>query len=140
MRTKRSKPEALDLPEGGIAVAWQGAAWENYVVSTGDRLRSDHPMVKALGRSAFVPDGLPRGEWPNVLDDVIAEAEAAPVAPKPPPPIAPATPVSELVICVRGIIASKVGSVPQGTVVHKDDRRVAAVPEAWKPLVDTLAR
>ena len=50
-----------------------------------------------------------------------------------------ATPIGELMICTKGILASKVGAVHEGTVVFKGDARVAAVPEAFRPLVERLS-
>jgi hypothetical protein len=39
-----------------------------------DRLRADHPAVRHMGRSAFVPDGTPRDQLPSQLDHAVAHA------------------------------------------------------------------
>lgn len=124
--------------------AWQGAAidadGEQFAFDRGTRLRGDHAAVKRLGAGAFVEDGTPENEWPSVFDDVIAMAEAAspPVPQAPPPRIDPATPLSALVACSRGILSSKAGTAREGAIHLADDAIVLAVPEAFMPLSERL--
>jgi hypothetical protein len=51
-----------ELPDGG-----------DFTWHRGDRLRADHPAVKRLGRSAFVPEGTPRDEIPNLFEDGLSK-------------------------------------------------------------------
>jgi hypothetical protein len=141
MRTK------LKIRADQIAVAWQGGAWGEYAVERGTRLRGDHPMVKHLGEALFVPDGTPENEWPTFLDGIVEDAErtaetaakeAAKIAAANPPAITERTTVGELVQCIQGILASKAGSCPEGTVLLASDPRVGLAPEAFRPLLERL--
>jgi hypothetical protein len=55
-----------------ILVAWQAGTTGEFSWQKGDRLRSDHPAVKLLGRNAFVPDGTPDNELPHPFEGAIA--------------------------------------------------------------------
>jgi hypothetical protein len=52
--------------------------------------------------------------------------------------ITEATRVGELVVCDRGIVWSTAGSCREGAIVLADDPRVAAAPEAFRPLIERL--
>ena len=123
-----------------VVIAWQGFAVEvggmPHVIPTGTRLRGDHPVVRH-SPEAFVRDGTPEGEWPTRFDAVVEVHEeraraAAKLAPPPAPPrIDPATPISDLRVCITTILNSVAGRCTKGTIVTSSDPLVAAAPEAF---------
>jgi len=69
---------------------------------------------------------------------MVALSEGEPAPPAPPPRIDPKTPLTDLMICTRGVLTSVAGAVWEGTIVRKDDARVTAVPEEFRPLIEQL--
>ena len=131
--TKTKKPD----PDK-IYIAWQGGAVDEYVIGKGTRLRGDHPAVKRMGEAMFVEDGTPESEWPTSYDGVISDAEAKPAPPKPQPKVDDRLPLREFVRAVQGILTSKWGSIAEGTVIHQSDPRALNMPEAFRPLAETI--
>jgi hypothetical protein len=125
-----------------VVVAWQSGATDDYAWRKGERLHGTHPAVEKMGAAAFVADGTPESEWPSMFDAIVADNEAeAKRAPKPAKPHFDAkAPIGEFLIAHVGVIASKAGAIPEGTVVHRDDPRAKAVPEVFSPLIDKLTR
>jgi hypothetical protein len=41
-------------------------------------------------------------------------------------------------VCVQGVLTSSAGAVREGTIAHKNDPRVIAVPEAFRPLLERI--
>jgi hypothetical protein len=54
------------------------------------------------------------------------------------PKIDPSTPISRLMMCTRAIIWSDAGKCAQGAIVVDTDPRVAAAPDAFRPLIEQL--
>ena len=64
----KAKTELYVAYQGGCMSADGGEfAWQ-----AGDRFQAEHPVVKRLGATAFVPDGTPADEIPNLFVDVVA--------------------------------------------------------------------
>ena len=67
-----------NTPDTELYVAYQAGCMElpnggDFSWVKGDRLRADHPAVKRLGEAAFVVEGTPRDEIPNLFEDVVSK-------------------------------------------------------------------
>jgi hypothetical protein len=75
MATKTKGDTIYEAFQGGVVELPDGEfSW-----ITGDRLRADHPAVVKLGSIAFVPDGTPVNERPNLFERVVKVAPNHPV-------------------------------------------------------------
>jgi len=131
--------------------AWQSASTTidgvPRAIRTGDKLKSDDPVVRRLGGEVFVLDSVPIAEQPTPWDESLAalseqdkerrdaEAEAAVARPS----IDPSMPIGELWMCSTQIVSSAAGPCGKGTIVFANDPRIALAPECFRPLHEALA-
>jgi hypothetical protein len=140
MKTKTKTKMRVDPTK--LYIAWQSIAGDvdgvPYAVERGAKLPGSHPLVRHAGAGAFVPDGTLPADWPTIYDVVVEMGESEPPAPPPPPRIAADTPLSQLFVCVAGILNSDVGSCAEGTIVRRDDPRIAVASHCFEPLIEHL--
>ena len=141
--TRMGRKTTTKFADDEIVVAWQSGSADlggtAFDFRVGARFRGDHPVVRKLGRAAFVPDGTPSDEMPSVYDEAVkaGEATAAKKAPKE-YRIDPDAKVRDLVVAQQGILMSKAGAVPEGYLTTKDDPIVVELPGVFVPLLDRL--
>jgi hypothetical protein len=109
-----------------IVVCWEPVAHGDYVIRRGERLRGSHDVVKAVP-GAFVADGTPIGEMPNVWDVVPEPVQDEHNLVHIPPPI----PDEDAAVAVSGFT---IGGryVGKGARFRRDDPLVKAHPQFFR--------
>lgn len=131
------------LPNASGSTGRPSFVGEQFVVKAGERLRGSHPAVQTAPH-LFLPDGAGDEEIAAARAQLLEReiemsvAAAGPPPPPAPPRIDPSTRLADLVVCTQEVISSSVGRVREGTIAHKNDRRVIAAPEAFRPLLERI--
>lgn len=130
MRMSKIDPAAVYVCMMGYAVA-------SYTIPAGTRLRGSHEAVR-LAPANWALDGTLPSEWHNPSEDIDWTQGLPDRAEAKVPRISPSTPISQLMVCVREVIASRAGACPEGRIELADSAIVAAAPEAFVSLLSQL--